>query len=78
MLEVDLLVNLEYVIRAFETKSRRATTTTHGRSYLSDKLALWQTAASFHCMVLPEGELVARYGRSHSLGCCNGVSARVR
>jgi hypothetical protein len=60
VLEVDQLVNLGYTIRAFETKSRRATTTTHGRCYLSDKLALWQTAASFLCMVPPEGELVAR------------------
>ena len=58
MLEVDQLLNLGYEIRAFETKSRRATTTVHGRCYLSDILALWQTAASFICGV--PGGLTAR------------------
>jgi hypothetical protein len=60
VLEVDQLLNLGYVIRAFETKSRRAMTTVHGRCYLSDVLALWQTAASFICAVPPPGGLTAR------------------
>lgn len=60
VLELDQLLNLGYVIRAFETKSRRATTTVHGRCFLSDILALWQTAASFLGAVPPPEGLTAR------------------
>jgi hypothetical protein len=60
VLEVDQLLSLGYVIRAFETKSRRAMITMHGRCFLSDILALWQTAASLMCAVPPPGGLHAR------------------
>ena len=60
VLEVDQLLTLGYVIRAFETKDGRAKTTMHGRCFLSDNITLWETAAAFICTVPPEGGFIAR------------------
>ena len=60
VLEIDQLLTLGYVIRAFESKDARAKTTMHGRCFLSDNITLWETAAAFICALPPEGGFIAR------------------
>jgi hypothetical protein len=60
VLEIDQLLTLGHVIRAFESKDGRAKTTMHGRCFLSDNITLWETAAAFICALPPEGGTIAR------------------